>query len=361
MNLKKVSILAGLCCLLTIPCFLLSSLARERKLRKSQVTQDIALSWTRKQKFLGPFLVIPYRIILGVEQSKLVSGKQPTSGKQPISGKQPTSEHQTGAKTAFSVSSTKGLGYPAKKTNNIRYARRKIHMVLPATLNIQGEILTQRRYRGIYRVPVYTAKLRGKGSFVVPSWLKDARIQKPYLAFGVLDNRGIRKMNVTWHQRELNIVPGSGLKFHAMGAHAPLTLDAKDVGTSHTFRFALDIQGMETFHFVPVGQHTQVSLRSAWKNPSFLGKYLPEKRHVKKKGFQALWNISSLASNVEQHFQNCAKRQYCSSFLSNSFGVSFLEMVDIYQQTERSLKYSLLFIGLTFVFFVLFEMLKQLR
>jgi inner membrane protein len=46
--------------------------------------------------------------------------------------------------------------------------------------------------------------------------------------------------------------------------------------------------------------------------------------------------------------------------LSSVFGVNHIEPVDVYLRSERSVKYSLLFIGLSFISFFLFELLKKL-
>lgn len=44
----------------------------------------------------------------------------------------------------------------------------------------------------------------------------------------------------------------------------------------------------------------------------------------------------------------------------DSFGVAFIEPINIYSQSDRAIKYGLLFIALTFAAFFLFEILKQL-
>jgi inner membrane protein len=44
-----------------------------------------------------------------------------------------------------------------------------------------------------------------------------------------------------------------------------------------------------------------------------------------------------------------------------SFSVSLVQPVDHYQLNERAAKYALLFIGLTFISFFMFELLKGLR
>jgi inner membrane protein len=46
---------------------------------------------------------------------------------------------------------------------------------------------------------------------------------------------------------------------------------------------------------------------------------------------------------------------------AGSFGVSFIQAVDVYLMTDRAIKYALLFLVITFGAFFLFEILKDLR
>ena len=46
--------------------------------------------------------------------------------------------------------------------------------------------------------------------------------------------------------------------------------------------------------------------------------------------------------------------------MANHFGVKHIETVDVYLQSERSVKYGLLFIGLSFIVFFVFEITKKL-
>ncbi len=48
------------------------------------------------------------------------------------------------------------------------------------------------------------------------------------------------------------------------------------------------------------------------------------------------------------------------AFQRHSLAVSFIQPVDLYQTVERSAKYGLLFIGLTFAAFFVFEILRRL-
>jgi inner membrane protein len=63
---------------------------------------------------------------------------------------------------------------------------------------------------------------------------------------------------------------------------------------------------------------------------------------------------------MSQHINSCQEGR-CSQLMRDNFGVKLFTSVDIYQQSERSVKYALMFIGLTFVSFFLFEVMKGLR
>ena len=69
--------------------------------------------------------------------------------------------------------------------------------------------------------------------------------------------------------------------------------------------------------------------------------------------------MSSFASNIEEKLALCENNK-CENIMQGSFGVGFIEPVNIYLQSERSLKYGFLFIVLIFVAFFLFEILKRL-
>ena len=65
------------------------------------------------------------------------------------------------------------------------------------------------------------------------------------------------------------------------------------------------------------------------------------------RGFPAAWTDSGLDREKLKGQADAA-----------SFGVTFVQPVDIYQQTERAVKYAALFIVLTFVVFFLYEVMR---
>ena len=56
---------------LLIPSSMISSLMRERKLRRDSVVQEISQKWGNRQTITGPFLTVPFKIFYTDEKDKL--------------------------------------------------------------------------------------------------------------------------------------------------------------------------------------------------------------------------------------------------------------------------------------------------
>ena len=80
------------------------------------------------------------------------------------------------------------------------------------------------------------------------------------------------------------------------------------------------------------------------------------------KGFKAQWESSWFANNLNDRFQQAAFSDGKSGLSAlPAFSTGLVQPVDQYQQNERSVKYAVLFIGLTFLSFFLLETLRSLR
>jgi inner membrane protein len=111
---------------------------------------------------------------------------------------------------------------------------------------------------------------------------------------------------------------------------------------------------------VPVGRESRVHLTSDWPHPSFIGEFLPVKREISSAGFDASWQTSFFATNMEDVLSRCADaKSGCDALVQDHFGVSFIDPVDQYLKSERAAKYAFLFIGLTFAGFFLTEVLRR--
>jgi inner membrane protein len=101
-------------------------------------------------------------------------------------------------------------------------------------------------------------------------------------------------------------------------------------------------------------------MASDWKDPSFQGNWLPSERTVNEEGFDAAWEIPYLGRNYPQSWLYGGKEQQ-RKLQESAVGVDLVFPLDTYGKTERSIKYELIFIGLTFVGFWLFEILSGIR
>jgi inner membrane protein len=108
--------------------------------------------------------------------------------------------------------------------------------------------------------------------------------------------------------------------------------------------------------FMPLGKQTQASLEATWPSPSFDGNFLPESRQVRADGFEARWKVLDLNRNYPHLFLD---NTY--SFQGSDFGVRFIQPANDYQKNTRTGKYALLVIGLTFLIFFFFEILRKTR
>jgi inner membrane protein len=126
------------------------------------------------------------------------------------------------------------------------------------------------------------------------------------------------------------------------------------VSSGAAFSLVIDLNGSSEIAFVPLGEMTAVSMESDWGDPSFTGGFLPAFREITPDGFRADWKILNLNRNYPQAWIG---DQY--KVLNSAFGAKLYLPVDHYQKTERTVKYALLFIVLTFASLFLSEMMAK--
>jgi inner membrane protein len=325
---NKVTIIALLTLLLLIPLSLIEDVINERSYFRAAARQDIAASWTGAQKLLGPLLVLPYQenVTEKVWDPKLEQHREVTK----------------------------------------RY--RRSLLLLPDELKINASITTETRRRGLYEVPVYQAQLAIQGSFSNRGLLELLRenknrleIEDGRLAVLVSDVRGlVEQPKLSWDHAEFELLSGSGLSDDGSGMHAGIGRLDQASPKRYPFHIAVSLRGMESIAFSPVGKDTRVEVDAAWPHPSFTGRFLPTQHQIEQDRFSAVWQASAFASDMARTVQQMQKGDL-NGFLSNTFGVSLIDPVDIYQQTERSVKYGVLFLALSFTVFFLFEVMKQLQ
>jgi inner membrane protein len=122
-------------------------------------------------------------------------------------------------------------------------------------------------------------------------------------------------------------------------------------------QFAL--RGSRELSVVPLGQRTTVQIDSPWTSPSFFGTFLPNGHVINERGFTADWTVPYLARGFGQSFASVDEAM--QAIPGSGFGVRFYQPVDHYQLVQRSLKYAILFVALSFLIFFVIEIVSQRR
>jgi inner membrane protein len=323
----KLGVIALLMLLLMIPLLMIGGMVTDRQQLRDGVLADIARSSSGEQHLTGPILVVPYRKTLH--------------------------EWKTHEKT--------GERYLEE-----RELRSRLYF-LPEQFQLNGNVLTEERKRGIYQARLYHSDNQISGYFQLPAQYgisddyADYRFEPAFLSVGISDIRGIENdLKLRLNDTELAFAAGSGDRLLANGVHAPLAPIDSSSGQRLQFAFDLKLQGTEQLWVTPVGRETKVQFSSSWPHPSFVGEFLPVKHEINANGFVADWQSSFFATNFAEALADCAYNKSCAAYNSREFGVSFVDPVDQYLKTDRAIKYALLFIALTFAGFFLFEVLKRL-
>ncbi len=235
--------------------------------------------------------------------------------------------------------------------------------ILPGELGVNGVLEPEMRYRGIYETVVYDSEMEISGSFTIAGFeqLNDYTWQwdKAYISLGVSDNKGISdKAELSIGGRVISAIPGAGQSdLFDKGITFPYAVDPSKLAESGgEFSLKLGLRGSSSVAFSPVGQTTKVTLSSKWNAPSFTGNFLPAERDVTDSGFTASWVVTHLNRSFPQVWEG---KRYSPA--DDAFGVDLILEADHYTKAERSAKYGLLFIALTFLVLIIIELRSSRR
>ena len=344
----KLSIIFALIITLLIPRSFLSDLISERLGWRQQAYTSIGQSWPGEQTLAGPVLVVPYKLTYTVKEKVFDADKA--------------------AKAIIKNENISGAEHLQKEIIKEVTIEDKLY-VIPKQLTVNSKLESSMRYRGIYGTPIYTSNLEINGEFNFQSLVdllernKEHKIvwSKPYLSVLVRDQRGIAAPpSLKWGNIKIPFQPSSQLPGTEAGMFAKLPEINLEQNQRLAFAFDMELKGMRSINFAPLSDDTVINLASNWPSPSFTGQMLPDKRDVNEQGFTAKWRTSSFSYNISGVMDSCRKGD-CFRLMDNAVGFELIQPVDVYQQSERSVKYAFLFITLTFVVLILLELLKKLR
>jgi len=318
--------------LMNIPLTMVSDVVDDRSWAYNNVLSDIASTWGEQQKLQGPVLLIPYT-------EKLISEKVLTD--------------KDGVE---------------RKVNKTTYQHHTA-IILPEDLNIDADLASDTRNRGIYNSLVYTADLNITGSFQRPDIshlsnnIDEIHWDQAWLSLGISDTQAINKVSsLQWQNNQhdvmyLDFEPSTKIiSTIPQGFHAPLDLSQDSLSediTIYSFSLDIDVNGSNGFYFSPFGKVSNIHINSDWPHPSFQGNALPDQYTIEDSGFDAYWSIPNLARNYPQMWTLETQQFDLDEF---SAGVNLFESVSLYSKITRAIKYGSLFFILTYITFLIFEM-----
>lgn len=337
---------------LMVPLLMTYGLLWDRQQQAETAQASIGQGWGGQQTIAGPVIVIPYRAT------------------------ETTTVQENGKDVTRTVNTIRNL-YLSPQTNK-------------ADVTIKPE----KRRKAIYETVVYESQIAGHAEFVLPADIARYGVSREALMLdraevrlGISDARGLVDGNsLTVDGTPLALQPGKGLlstgnsgtfAFVDWSAAAPMKVD-----------YRIGVRGLGDFKLIPRGVDTRWTVKSSWPNPSFGGDFLPAKREVKESGFTATYAIPNLALGQAQVLTGDLSPPVATNYgpreaymepvavevTSNSGGgaeasggtakavaISLIEPVDLYSQVDRSIKYGFLFIGFTFVAFLMFDIIAGAR
>jgi inner membrane protein len=313
----KLIIVGLLALLMTIPALFVWGLVNDRTKRAADVVKEISSHVGGQQTFLGPTLAIPYNI-----------------------------PSQTGNEAT----------------------RHGVYIVFPARASATVRTTTEERHRSLFKVPVFQADLKFESEFdltgVPAAAPQGAELDwsRAEIVVGVSDARGaLADALLTVDGKTSTLAPAEVAqdlgKASEPNEHIKLTLFGGMAGNiakpdvQFNVSSSLRFSGAQRIAILSYGKSTHLAMQGDWRNPGFDGGFLPISRTVSGNGFTAEWSVPYIARGVRAE----GRGNSITGLDATALGVSFIEVADPYQSVNRSLKYVMLFLGLIFLSYFIFE------
>ncbi len=342
----KFLLVCVLAVLMSIPAFGVFGLISERTGRANSVVAEIGARLGGEQTLIGPILVAPYRQVVSVRDDQNRVTQQINEGWYAVFA-------QTGAAAA--------------------------------TLD------TDVRARGtLFKVRTYAADVAFNAAFDLsrePSAAPEGATvdwSRAALVIGVSDTRGVvEAANIQLEGgAALPIEPGSayaGIFPNLFGGSGEpmrwLAVDAASFarpGATFSLSTRLRVTGVESFSLTAFARTTDLRMQGDWEDVGYFGDFAAESLEAETpdpdyalkgtppvaqpEGFAARWSIPFVRRNLADAgpTQNLdLSRQVVTT--------RFVDTTNPYQAVTRSLKYALLFIGVVFLAYFLFEATSDTR
>lgn len=325
----KAVVVGGLIILLLVPLSSVERVMDERSDMRLQARQRVAETWGGAQTTGGVLLAIP------VETTHLIV------------------EHTAS-------------GRESQRTE----VERNVFHVLPDTLEVRAVAEPGYRNVGLYRTPVYLAKVSLDGAFDARDFAalfeekpgREVKWSEARLLVLNSEARALRAVENLQVAGEAVLAAADGFAGSA-GISATVPAGALRGGEKVPFHVDLTLAGSASLMFLPLARQAEVHLDSTWPHPGFIGAPAPLDPTIGDDGFRAHWSVLEFNRDFPQGWYDARVRRGVSvdeAFAASALGVNFYEPVDVHQRNYRALHYAALLIAITFLAFFVFEQLSGL-
>ena len=319
--------IGGIAVAVLFPIHLIDGKIRERRARAEGVVAQFAAETTGPQVISGPFLALTCEETYVEERQVMRSGKAETIAEKK------TAPCPTGY-------------FP------------------PRALRVAGTLPVESRYRGIYPVRLYRATLDLGGEIVwpapaAPNGTNPRTWKKAYLVLGISDPRGIKAVSAS-HSPDVGRIGDEDIRRQFAVSEELGDPGSRKEGAILPFGYRLQLTGTSSVHVAPVGDATEIRLKSDWPHPSFSGGWSPDERRIDRSGFEAAWRTTHLATGGRAFWEKAAHDGHLLA-PGRAAGLAFFDPVNVYSLSHRATEYAFLFILFTFAALALVEMLAEVR
>ncbi|MEM8489291.1 MAG: cell envelope integrity protein CreD [Pseudomonadota bacterium] len=315
---RRFATIAFVALFMGLPLLLVAGIAEDRQQYYQEATEAVSRSWGPAPVLSGPVVVVP----------------------------------ETSVQSA-----------PAEPGGVAKFPSERQRVFLLDQLKMKISITHQYRQRAIYDVPVFTAliKIEGQLPVIEHTRFEDGKrtlhLDRAQLLIGINHPQAIALAEpVVVGNERFDLSPFNQIAGIGRGVKIPLpSLGGK---ADRSFATSIELRGSKSFAFTPFSRQSHVEMISTWPHPSFRGRYLPIRHEISDSGFSAEWSVGELALGVSSSWLVNESTPPIQSFAA---GVGLYEPVNDYSQIDRALKYGLLFISLTFIGFICFEISARLK
>lgn len=339
----KALLICGLAFLMTIPGLFVWALIKDRSDRSEGVVEEVSQLQGGAQQVLGPLLIAPYVIPSATKDGGTSTGWYVVSP-------------ETGAATVKVKADTLRRGifdvpvYRAVADIDAAFGPIPAQEDLPPGATVDWSKA---------QIVVGFSDLRGAKSDVAATLTTPAgatRLQfSPASGIDLGRVTAIAGDDASSYRRRRGSEAGDGERFGLVSAPAGALIASAQGGA---LKANLTFTGAQRLSVMPFAKSTRVSIVGDWPAPKFDGGFLPETRSLADDGFKASWSVPFMARGLAA---SGAGGLSLTELGNKDLGVTFTRINNPYQNVMRALKYAVMFVGLVFLTFFVFEALSGTR